>query len=752
MPLENDEASGALLTGSTFSGYPQTVGGVYYGSGSAGALPAYVTSIQTDISGAQYITTSGSLPVVGTLGIISGTITANAVIQNWPAVIGVSGTFTSTPGPTNVYTSGLQGISGTVSAVIQNWPLTLGVSGTVALSNNPPTNVYTSGLQGVSGTVFVTQTGSIHVTVDNQTTVAQPLQVWNQGSVGVSGTVGSVIQNWPAIIGVSGTFTSTPGPTNVYTSGLQGVSGTVIANAVIQNWPAIIGVSGTFTSTPGPTNVYTSGLQGISGGIVIQNEPLVTAVSGSQLTGSTFAGFPVVMGGVYSGSQYAVTAFHTDINGAQYITTTGSLPVVGTLGIISGTITANAVIQNWPAVIGVSGSLSGGPTNVYTSGLQGVSGTVTANVTVTGSTGLMVAAPPGAPVWITGSVFVDNSSGGGGGGSVTQGTSPWIISVTSSLPVSAPASAPVWVTGSVFVDNQSATSVAGGSITGSTFSGFPISTGGVYSGSQFSVTAFRTDISGAQYVTTSGSIPVVGTLGIISGTITANAVIQNWPAVSAVTGTLVTGSTAQGNPLVIAGVWFPSGTGANQSVNLVQPAYIRGIQTNQAGIILVSVTGSLPTTTTLASGVPTNVYTSGLQGVSGSITTNAGAALTGSIFNANGTFDTLVNIAASSDSGVIDSANSALVAVQWAMNNNAHLSTQFTGSISVQGSCDNVIWIDLSRSPVTCGPGANSVSGITSGTYANSAFYRWYRLDIAYTGNGAGGSGCNLSSSYVLKG
>jgi hypothetical protein len=282
----------------------------------------------------------------------AGVVNTTAVIENWPSVIGVSGSLTTTPGATNVYTSGpqgvtgslnvytsgLQGISGTVTAnaVIQNWPLTIGVSGTVTTTPGP-TNVYTSGLQGVSGTVSLSITSSLPVTVGNFPTVQATT---------------TVIQNWPALIGVSGTLTSTPGPTNVYTSGLQGISGTV--SAVIQNWPLTIGISGS-------TNVYTSGLQGVSGTVtanaVIQNWPLTMNVSGT------------------------VTA----INGPTNVYTSGPQGVTGSLNVytsglqgISGTVIANAVIQNWPAIIGVSGSLSGGPTNVYTSGLQGVSGTVTA--------------------------------------------------------------------------------------------------------------------------------------------------------------------------------------------------------------------------------------------------------------------------------------------------------------------------------------------------------------------------------------
>jgi len=55
--------SGSQLSGSTFHGYPLVAGGVFFASGGG---PAYVTSLKTDVSGALYVTTSGSIPVTVT--------------------------------------------------------------------------------------------------------------------------------------------------------------------------------------------------------------------------------------------------------------------------------------------------------------------------------------------------------------------------------------------------------------------------------------------------------------------------------------------------------------------------------------------------------------------------------------------------------------------------------------------------------------------------------------------------------------
>jgi hypothetical protein len=79
--------SGSQLTGSTFGGFPVVQGGVYYGSGNVGSLPAYVRAIQTDVSGAVYVTTSGSLAVTVSAPVsVSGTIniTSNYVSGSTP--------------------------------------------------------------------------------------------------------------------------------------------------------------------------------------------------------------------------------------------------------------------------------------------------------------------------------------------------------------------------------------------------------------------------------------------------------------------------------------------------------------------------------------------------------------------------------------------------------------------------------------------------------------------------------------------
>lgn len=183
MPLENNEGD-SQLTGSTFNGEPTVVGGVYYGSGTVGNLPAYVQSIQTDVSGAQYITTSGSLPTVPAAGSV------------WPA------------GPTQVYTSGPQNVSGNVN--LGNWPATLGVTASATLP-----------VQGVVG--------------------GTALRIYDDGVTQVSGAVN--IANWPATFGVTGSTAL-----RVWDGGIQGVSASVQI-PVYSTGP--VSVSGTYSNASG---------------------------------------------------------------------------------------------------------------------------------------------------------------------------------------------------------------------------------------------------------------------------------------------------------------------------------------------------------------------------------------------------------------------------------------------------------------------------------------------------------------------
>ena len=671
--------SGSQLTGSTFSGFPVVVGGAFLSGGIGPSNTQYVRALALDVSGALYITTTGSLPVTlagssggqisvtstGSLAVapgdgavfpvsISSTVNTSqqgpVYIGNWPATIGVSGSATL-----NVAQQG--------QIQVSNFPATQNVSGTVSITQ--PIQVYSSGTLGVSGAVALTNWPAL-IGVSGTVTVAAPLQVFSSGTVGVSGAV--ALTNWPAIIGVTASA-----PIQVWSEGSIGVTGSVsITNSEISvnNFPATQNVSGTVTAEIG-------------------NWPAALGVSGSQLTGSTFAGSPVVVGGAWAASgtnntQY-VKAIAVDYSGSVYITTSGSLPVTlagssggqisvtstGSLAVAPGdgavfpvTLQSQVQVSNFPSTQNVSGTVQ-----VWSEGNLGVSGTVTANVTVTGSTGLQVAAPAVAPLYVT-----------------TTGSLPVFPGDGATFPVSIAATVNVAQQGQIQVSNFPATqnvsgtvtaeignwpavsAVTGSQLTGSTFGGFPVVVGGAYlsggvgpSNTQY-VRALSLDVSGAAYITTTGSLAVAPGDGVtfpVSVAATVNVAqqgqiqVSNFPATQNVSGTVtanvtVTGSTgllvasSPALPLYITSTGslaVAPGDGTTFPVSIAAT-----VNTSQQGQIQVSnfpATQNVSGTVNVTPTSPSGFWTTGPTGVSGSVAlTNwpaveavSGSQLTGSTFS-----------------------------------------------------------------------------------------------------------------------
>jgi len=470
--------SGSQLTGSTYSGSPVVVGGVFLTGSSIGVSASIVKAIQTDISGAVYVTASGSFNVTGSVGITNfpliQTVTGSVGINTQVFVTSTGSiSVTGSVGVTNVVrVTGSVGIDGITFPETINVTGSVGVTGSVEITNFPLVQTVT-GSVAILNQVFVTSTGSLLVSVGT-------VKTYDTGVQAVSGTL------------------------QTYDLGTQSVSGTV------QVWSATpLGVSGTL-------NTYNLGTQAISGTVGINNFPAVQAVSGSQITGSTFIGSPVVMGGVFlTGSSIGISAsivkaIQTDISGAVYITTSGTLPVSFST---ANPLTVNGTVQTW------------------TSAPQAVSGTV--------------------QVWSA------NPS------AVTGTVQTWT-------------SAPQAISGTVKTFDTGIQAVSGSQLTGSTFEGSPIVIGGVFlTGSSIGVSAslikaIQTDISGAVYITTSGSLPVSFPGGVSvtvtgsSGLMVGNAAVAPlWITVtgslpvtgsSTIQGTAASGSTIIGNPVLIAGI------------------------------------------------------------------------------------------------------------------------------------------------------------------------------------------------------
>jgi hypothetical protein len=272
-----------------------------------------------------------------------------------------------------------------------------------------------------------TISGSLQVTgsVIAQVTFPQNQQVWQAGTVGVSGAV--ALTNWPAVVGVTASA-----PIQVWSEGTVGVSGTVnVGNfpANQQVWQSgPVGVSGTVSVTQ-PVMVYSSGALGVSGSVAITNWPVTVGVSGSVGV-TNFPATQNVSGTVIvtqTGSFHVTVDNPTPppanqqvwqvgpvgVTGSVNTYTSGPQAVSGSVGVtnfpatqnVSGTVVvtqtgsfhvtvdnSELAISNFPAVQAVSGSV-----NVYTSGLQGVSGTVQ----VWSEGPLPISGTASTPVWVT---------------------------------------------------------------------------------------------------------------------------------------------------------------------------------------------------------------------------------------------------------------------------------------------------------------------------------------------------------------
>ena len=381
-----------------------------------GSLPVTVDNFP----GTQKTWDSGTRAVSGSVNIYThgAQLVSGTIATYTQGTQGISGSV-SVAGSVSVHTQGPQNISGTVS--VGNWPVIHGISGSVSTYTQGPqavsgsVNVYTQGAQAVSGTVFVTTTGSFPVTV--------PGIVQITGSVGIGGPIaldrgmssgnplyisGSIsttnVIGTQAVTGSVSVYTHgaqlVSGSVSTYTQGTQDVSGTVS----IGNWPPVIGISGSTTlkvwdpgvqaisgsvythgpqDVSGSVSVYTQGAQLVSGTVNVGNWPLNIAVSGSQLTGSTFSGMPVVIGGVQSGS-LQVRGVMTDANGVLFITgSVGLTDAAGREVIVGPAASGSTAIGNPVQIAGID-----------TSGLLGT-GSIVRSIIVD-QLGRIITAPAGS--------------------------------------------------------------------------------------------------------------------------------------------------------------------------------------------------------------------------------------------------------------------------------------------------------------------------------------------------------------------
>lgn len=624
---------GGVIEVTSTAGNPVLVTGSVYvlnpgSGGTSGAITASITGVvavsQTNRPESQAVLQGGGLAVLasGTVGVVqSGALSAQVSGNVSASVSGVVGVTQS--GALAALVSGVVGVAQSGGFIVQvsgaagspvfvattgSVPVNTGTMPVVVVTSSQGSPVWVaitgalsavfSGAQAVTSTVAspVFVTGTVHV--DNPSGGGGGGGTVTQGgpwSALVSGAVG-VLQSGALAASVSGSVTaSISGNVGVVQSGALGaqVSGVV---GITQS-----GALGAHVS--GVVGVVQSGTLGalVSGAVgILQSGALSTLVSG--VVGVVQSGaLAASVSGSINASQSG--AWSVQVSGAAgtpvFVATTGSVPVnTGTFPVVVVT----AALAN-PVTVAITGALS-----AVFSGTQAVTSTV-AN-----------------PVFISGTVHVDNPGGGGGGGAVTQG-GPWSVQVSSTtgapvwvattgnLPVTisgalsavfsgtqavtATQASPVWVTGTVTAQGGS----GGGTVTqggawGTAASGV---VGIVQSG------ALGTAVSGVVGVAQSGGFTVQ-----VSGV--AGSPIWVTGAVGSPVWVALTGALA-GHPVTQGGAW---GTAVSGVVGITQSGALGtavsgvvGVVPSGAWSVQVSGTAAAPVFVATTGSVPTKEVRAG---------------------------------------------------------------------------------------------------------------------------------------------
>jgi hypothetical protein len=379
--------------------------------------------------GAAQVWSEGALGVSGTVSV--GNFPANQ--QVWIAEpVGVTGSLSVTfPANQEVWVAAPVGVTASATLPVQ------GVAGGV------PLQVWSEGSIGISGSVSVSNFPATQTIQGAPAGSAAPVQVWSEGALPVSGTLTSIIGNWPATFGVSASATlpvSQQGQVSVNNfPATQNVSGTVN----VGNFPATQNVQGTAGGTP--IQIWSEGPIGVTGsfsattsttgsaGLAVGNAPYAPLY---VAPGSTNATFNVAQQG-----QISVNNFPATQNVSGTVTANVTFPtnqqvwIAETQG-VSGTV--GAVINNWPATLGVSASATlpvsqQGQVSVNNfPATQNVSGTVT----VGNANGIRVYND--VAVGVSGTVNVGNSQLSINNFPATQNVSGSVAITNSFLSSSAP--------------------------------------------------------------------------------------------------------------------------------------------------------------------------------------------------------------------------------------------------------------------------------------------------------------------------
>lgn len=563
-------------------------------TGSVGITsPVAVSNFPSSFSVSNFPATQAVTGTVGLTGPITGTVSISSVVavsqgtSPWTVTgsVGITGPLTGTVGLSGPIT-GTVGISSAVA--VSNFPSTQNVS----VQNFPSVQTIT-GSVGLTGPVTGAVKLSEAVAVSNfpssfnvgnfpasQNVTGSAWTPTVTGSVGISAPV--AVSNFPGSFNVgnfpaSQTVTGSVGLTGPVT-GTVGISGPITGTVALASAVAVSNFPGSFNvgNFPGTQNV-----QDLSGSVVglLQGGLAVSMANPIPITGSVY-----VINQSAGGAASNVTAVSGSVTGLLVggvaLSSGNPVPVTGAVGITAPIAVSNFPssfsVSNFPATQNVTGSawtptitgsvivantvqvtgsvsLTQGVAVTNFPGSQTVAGTVTAVqgtsaaigspwVTTLVSGGVYIGTPAN-PLSITGSLSLTQAvavSNFPANQSVTQGTSPWIVSGSAWTPT---------VTGSVVVANQVNITGSVGITAAVAVNNFPASfnVGNFPATQVISGSAWTPTITGS--VVVANQVNITGTVGIAS-----SVAVNNFPANQQVNGTVTSNQgTANATPWAVTG-------------------------------------------------------------------------------------------------------------------------------------------------------------------------------------------------------
>jgi hypothetical protein len=561
----------------------QLSGSVNLARGNDASTPLFITgSINVSAPAVQIITSTGSLPVViqnqpnitGSVGITNQVIITSTGSLPITGNVGISTPVNianqisiTTTGSLPVSFNGIQNITGSV--VVSNL-INSNITGTVNLDrgNTSLSPLFITGTVGISAPInignqiAITTTGSLPVIIQGNITgsvgITNPVVISNQIAITSTGSIPvsfSGVQNITGSVGIAGITTSQiTGTINLDRGNVSSIPLFVSGSVGITNPIAVSNQIAITTTGSIPVNIQNQSIT-ITGSVGIANQISITSTGSLPITGTVSLNSPVSIS-----NQIAITttgSIPVSLSGVQSITGT-----VGISGLINSQITGTVNLDR--------GNTFNSP--LFTTGSVGITNpVVVSNQIVITSTGSLPVIIQGQPLSITGSVGITNP---------IAISNQITITTTGSLPVSL--SGVQTITGSVGINNT-----INSQITGTV----NLDRGNTLSSPLFVSGTITTIFPIVQTITTTGSLPITGSVSISTPINIANQI--------AITTTGSIPVIFSGNQNITGTVNLDRGNTSNS------PLFVSGSVTiSSAGVQVITSTGSLPITGTVSLNSP----------------------------------------------------------------------------------------------------------------------------------------------------